>query len=130
VKSTCDGYPYARDSDGLDLPCYEILNARSGRRVYAMKNRAWGNGAGATAGYVYPDRKWVLENASDCGEVGEEQRCFYVVNAFSGRRLYAALGKEEGTGVGAVEDEEEKWEGQKWIINIEDNYRTIPLAIE
>ena len=106
VRSACDGYPHARDADGADRPCYEILNARSGRRVYARRGRAWGDGVGAASGYVYPDRKWVLEPASDCGEADDGRRCFYVVNAMSGRRLYAMLGKQGGTGVGAMEEKD------------------------
>jgi len=93
--------------------CYEITNAHSGRRLYAQDSKDAESGVGGGVGKVYDDQKWMLQE-NDCGV--SDDRCFLIVNARSGRRLYAQSGKnwESGVGasVGAVYDE------QKWYIDI------------
>jgi len=110
--STCQG-DYAGDG-----PCYEIINAVSGRRVFAQKNRNGGAGTGAFTGYVYADQKWILE-LTDC----DGQECYFITNAHSGRRLFAQSDKEEADGVGAYTGN--RYDDQKWFMDLSENYESV-----
>jgi len=97
-------------------PCYEIINAYSGRRLFAQNGKNWENGVGGSNGYVYPDQKWVLEETESGGNPA-----FFIVNAYSGRRLYAQADRSWESGVGAGVGT--KYADQKWFIPIEDNFQ-------
>lgn len=99
------------------LPCYEIVNNDSGRNIYAEAGKNWQKGVGAKVGNNRERRneKWFFVE-SDCGP--NEEKCYFIVNAYSGRRLYASRRKTWEEGVGAVVNGAQVWEDQKWFIDI------------
>lgn len=90
-----------------------LINACSGRQLYAAKDKEWEDGLGAgKQGEVGADRAWRIEPL-DNGTVK-------IINAFSGRQLYAAKGRDWGDGVGAGKREKVGSDGT-WMIKQRDN---------
>jgi len=97
-----------------------ITNFASSRRIYAQKNKNWENGVGAGfSGSIYNDNYWEFKQVScgDMADVGE--KCFYLQNANSQRRLYAQADKVGEDGVGA-DDGDTIYADQKWLFQKED----------
>eukprot|EP00640_Fibrocapsa_japonica_P000104 CAMPEP_0113939400 /NCGR_PEP_ID=MMETSP1339-20121228/5721_1 /TAXON_ID=94617 /ORGANISM="Fibrocapsa japonica" /LENGTH=543 /DNA_ID=CAMNT_0000942899 /DNA_START=75 /DNA_END=1706 /DNA_ORIENTATION=+ /assembly_acc=CAM_ASM_000762 len=97
-----------------------ITNFASSRRIFAQANKNGENGVGAGfSGTIYQDNYWQFKQVScgDMADVGE--KCFYLQNAKSQRRLYAQADKVGEDGVGA-DDGDTIYADQKWLFQKED----------
>jgi len=97
---------------------YLIANVHSGRRLYAQKfvdGEDWtkGVGAGPSTQPVYDDNKWVFEPQ-------QGGSTYLIVNADSGRRLYAQKfldGEDWTKGVGAGPPQEQVYDDNHWVLD-------------
>merc|ERR1712226_1055767 len=102
------------DVTGQDYPeGIAITNVHSGRKLYSN------NDIGASDSVELEDnQKWFLEETDY-----NRETAYFIVNAYSGRRLYAQVDKIGTSGVGAGVGT--KWDDQKWFIALEQNYEEV-----
>eukprot|EP00640_Fibrocapsa_japonica_P001873 CAMPEP_0113933826 /NCGR_PEP_ID=MMETSP1339-20121228/1142_1 /TAXON_ID=94617 /ORGANISM="Fibrocapsa japonica" /LENGTH=450 /DNA_ID=CAMNT_0000935309 /DNA_START=401 /DNA_END=1753 /DNA_ORIENTATION=- /assembly_acc=CAM_ASM_000762 len=100
--------------------CFYLQNAYSQRRLYAQADKVGEDGVGAYDGdTINANQKWFFK-AEDCDselelELEFMQDCYMIVNAYSGRRLYALSGSNWTEEFGAVDPSSPVEDNQKWI---------------
>ena len=128
LESPCPSVLHENAQDTNDDRCWLFLNADTNRRYFAQKGKTEKDGLGAVehkkSNIQYDDQKWKLKYSTDCN-------CWRIVNAFSGRSLFArSNGKGEssmGASSGAVG--ETFWDDQKWRIRGEPREREEEITI-
>ena len=100
--------------------CYLIINYTSQRRLFAKNDMEGSNGVGASNGKIYDDQKWQLESVPCSNGRGS---CYSILNALSGRRLYADRGLSGKDGFGASSGDDKK-DSMNWRIDGIDGFKT------
>jgi len=94
---------------------YHIINAASGRRLYAILNGDYHTGFGASTGNPIPaDQTWRITGK------GDGTCCYAFINHASNRALYAQVNSTDWSKLGASSAFRGDWADQRWRLNPQD----------
>uniref|UniRef100_A0A7S1BU42 Ricin B lectin domain-containing protein n=1 Tax=Corethron hystrix TaxID=216773 RepID=A0A7S1BU42_9STRA len=91
-----------------------LTNYQTKDRIFAQKGKKFEGGFGVFSKTLYNDQKWQLRPQPYNKCYGKAEECYLIVNAISGRRLYAQSDKTGSSGVGATPPNYPRYADQHW----------------